>query len=283
MPLAAPRTRLHVLVGLALGGVALATFLISREALSAFVAALVVLAYGDLRRLLARESGFLGGHVVTFVLGAAGVLGFLWSAYTGRLDLLPSAAAALVLSLLVSHIVLHEASASGAKPTSDIAATVAAATATGLLGAHVLLTRSVSRFGFRGLLAFGLMVIGNDVVSFSVGQWEEWRGRRKVGPARISRKSGAAITAGFLASVVIGSIVGLTLDPPFDVRSGIAFGAAMGVLAPLGDMVFSVIKRGAGASVSGVYLGPLGGALDAVDSLLFAAPAFYWAFRTLAL
>jgi CDP-diglyceride synthetase len=60
-------------------------------------------------------------------------------------------------------------------------------------------------------------------------------------------------------------------------------GAAMGVLATVGDLVFSSIKRSAKAMGSGRYLGPLGGALDVVDGLFFAAPAFYWALRTIAL
>jgi phosphatidate cytidylyltransferase len=88
---------------------------------------------------------------------------------------------------------------------------------------------------------------------------------------------------GFLASVAVGAIVGLVLKPPFDPRSGLAFGAGMGVLAPLGDLAFSAVKRGAGRKESGRVFGPLGGALDAVDALLFCAPAFYWAFRTIAL
>jgi phosphatidate cytidylyltransferase len=77
--------------------------------------------------------------------------------------------------------------------------------------------------------------------------------------------------------------VGGVLDPPFDFRSGLLLGAAMGVVVPLGELGFAVIKRSAGVRVAGKYLGPMGGALDAVDGILFAAPAFYWALRTLAL
>jgi phosphatidate cytidylyltransferase len=55
------------------------------------------------------------------------------------------------------------------------------------------------------------------------------------------------------------------------------------VLASLGDLAFSAIKRSAGVRHSGSYLGSAGGLLDVVDSALFAAPAFYWAFRTIAL
>ena len=273
--LAPPSAGAHVIVGLALGAAALGSFLAGRLAVSIFVAALCVVAYHDLRRLLATW-----GHIITFVLGGAGVPAFLWSGYAGRLDLLPASAAVLILSLLLSRIALHEASGKADGVTTDVAATLGAAGVVGVLGAHVLLIRSVPRVGFRGLLAFGLMVILNDAFAFFVGRW---RGRRPMATAVSPNKTWEGIAAGFAASVGAGIVVGLVLDPPFDVVSGAAFGVGMGVLAPVGDLVFSVIKRSAGVRSSGRYLGPLGGALDTVDSVLFAAPAFYWAFRTIAL
>jgi phosphatidate cytidylyltransferase len=129
-------------------------------------------------------------------------------------------------------------------------------------------------------MVFGLMVILNDVIAFFVGRW---RGHHLLAPSLSPNKTWEGTAAGFAASVVVGVVAGIVLDPPFDVASGVAFGAGMGVLAPIGDLVFSAIKRSAGVRSSGRYLGPLGGALDAIDSVLFAAPAFYWAFRTIAL
>jgi phosphatidate cytidylyltransferase len=284
VPLAAPRARGHVLVGLALGAAALAALLAGRVTVSVFIAIMVVAAYVDLRKLLAPW-----GHLLTFILGAGGVLGFLWTGYTGRLELVASAGAALVLALLVTRVLLYEVSAGMERSdshnrsegtTADVAATLGAAGVAGVLGAHLLLIRSVPRFGFRGLLVFGLMILCNDAVAFFVGRW---RGRHKVAPRRSPQKTWEGAVAGFCASVVVGLVAGATLDPPFDLRSGLALGAAMGLLAPTGDLAFSTIKRSAGVKGSGVYLGPLGGALDSMDSVLFAAPAFYWALRTLAL
>jgi phosphatidate cytidylyltransferase len=217
---------------------------------------------------------------LTAVLGALGVAGYLWAGYTGRLELLASTAAALVLALLFSRVLLHEIKASASGTAQDIAATLGAAGVAGVLGAHLLLIRSVPRVGFRALLAFGLMVLGNDVIAFFVGRW---RGRRQLAPRMSPAKTWEGALAGFATSVGVGILAGFVWDPPFDVRSGVALGAAMGVLAIAGDLVFSVIKRSAGVRRSATYLGPIGGALDAVDSVLFAAPAFYWALRTLAL
>jgi phosphatidate cytidylyltransferase len=273
--MAAPSVRAHVIVGFTLGAAALATLLAGRVALSAFLAVVVVAAYVDLRRLLAPW-----GHIVTTGLGAIGTAGFLWAGYSGRLELLAGNGAALVLALLVTRVLLHEISDRATGTTEDIAATLAASATAGVLGAHVLLIRSVPRLGFRALLAFGLMVIGNDVVAFFVGRM---RGRRRLAPRLSPSKTWAGAVAGFATSVGVGILAGFVWDPPFDLRSGLALGSAMGVLAIVGDLVFSGVKRSAGAKASNSYLGALGGALDAIDGVLFAAPAFYWALRTLAL
>jgi phosphatidate cytidylyltransferase len=262
-------------VGLALGAAAIVTLIAGRLAVSLFVGALSLAAYVDLRRLLSPDV-----HPSTFVLGALGVGAFLWAGYTGELDLLPAAVATLVMALLVTRIVLHEAGSRADGVTADLAATLGACGVVGVLGAHILLVRAVPRVGFRGLVALGVMVVAHDVAAFFVGRF---KGRRTLNRQLSPQKTWEGALAGFAASVVAGGVVGVLLDPPFDIASGLLFGVGVGVLASLGDLAFSAIKRSAGVRHSGTYLGSAGGLLDVVDSALFAAPAFYWAFRTIAL
>lgn len=265
----------QVVVGLTLGAVGIATLLAGRLAVSLFVGGLALGAYVDLRRLLAE-----GGHPVTFVLGALGVGAFFWAGYSGELVMLAGFVAGLTITLLVARIALHEAGSQTNGVTDDLAATLGASAIVGVLGAHVLLVRAVPRFGFRGLLALGLMVVAGDVAAFFVGRI---KGRRALNRQLSPQKSWEGALAGFVTSVVVGLMLGVVADPPFDPVSGLLFGAGVGVLAPLGDLVFSAIKRTAGVRHSGTYLGSAGGFLDVIDSTLFAAPAFYWAFRTIAL
>lgn len=56
----------------------------------------------------------------------------------------------------------------------------------------------------------------------------------------------------------------------------IMIGIFFGGIGQLGDMSESLIKRDCNVKDSGKFLPALGGALDAIDSLLFSAPAFYF-------
>src|SRR5262249_34555998 len=59
----------------------------------------------------------------------------------------------------------------------------------------------------------------------------------------------------------------------------IAYGLLVGIAGLLGDLAESLLKRNAGQKNSSTWMPGLGGILDVLDSILFAAPVAYacWA------
>jgi phosphatidate cytidylyltransferase len=263
-----------IATGVVLAALAVGALLAGRIPLAVLVGVLLLGAYFELRRLF-------GGPAApaSVLLGAAAVGGFVWAGMVGRPERLGGVLAGLVLALLVSRVLAFEGG-SRTEATTDLAATLAAAGVAGALGAHIVLVRSLPPFGLRGTIVLGLTVLLNDVAAWAVGSRI---GRHPLAPQLSSSKTVEGAVAGFVASVVAGLVCGIVFDPPLGATSGLWLGVLMGVLAPVGDLAGSAIKRSAGVRDSAGYLPGMGGIFDLLDALLFCAPAFYWAYRTLVL
>ena len=86
-----------------------------------------------------------------------------------------------------------------------------------------------------------------------------------------------AVCAGFLGGLAASAILGALLAPwltPFGFGEGAMVGAGLAALGFLGDVTVSALKRDLGIKDSGSLLPGHGGALDRLDSLVFAAPVF---------
>lgn len=91
-------------------------------------------------------------------------------------------------------------------------------------------------------------------------------------------KSVAGFVGGALGSVASGVICALIWPDVFAVplwRMAL-LGLIVAVAAILGDLAESVFKRSAGEKDSGNFIPGRGGALDSIDSILMAAPLFYF-------
>ena len=151
------------------------------------------------------------------------------------------------------------------------------------------------------LLYLLLVVWAGDIFAYFVGKS---MGRHLMAPRISPKKTWEGAAASLVASVGVGCVLfhyALPLSSAL-LRLGLIarrdglFGLeqpAMGpvilltivlnVAAQLGDLVESLIKRGAGVKDSGSILPGHGGMLDRIDALLFAAPVlwFYTAWRVM--
>jgi phosphatidate cytidylyltransferase len=144
------------------------------------------------------------------------------------------------------------------------------------------------------LLYLLLVVWAGDIFAYFVGRS---LGRHLMAPRISPKKTWEGAMASLAASLLVGSLlfshalqistfllrVGLIerrdgifgLEKP-ELWPIILLTVAVNIAAQLGDLVESLIKRGAGAKDSGTILPGHGGMLDRIDALLFAAPVLWF-------
>jgi phosphatidate cytidylyltransferase len=123
-----------------------------------------------------------------------------------------------------------------------------------------------------GLLASLLIITKfGDIGAYLVGMSF---GRTPLLP-RISPKKSVEGSIGGLAFSVLGALLCKPMLP-FSYGHLILVGIGLGVLAQLGDLSESLMKRDCQIKDSAAIIPGMGGVLDVVDSVLFTAPVFYF-------
>jgi phosphatidate cytidylyltransferase len=84
------------------------------------------------------------------------------------------------------------------------------------------------------------------------------------------------VIAGGVAALVVGAIVGSQVTPWGGIKHGLLLGLVVAIVAPVGDLFESMIKRDLAVKDSGSALPGHGGLLDRFDSLLVVLPAAYF-------
>ena len=144
------------------------------------------------------------------------------------------------------------------------------------------------------LLYLLLVVWSGDIFAYFVGKSV---GRHLMAPRISPKKTWEGAIASLVASVAVGWILFHYAQPLSSalLRAGLIerrdglFGleqpsmgpiilltVILNIVAQLGDLVESLIKRGAGVKDSGALLPGHGGMLDRIDALLFAAPVLWY-------
>jgi phosphatidate cytidylyltransferase len=130
--------------------------------------------------------------------------------------------------------------------------------------------------GGVGLLFFLVVLTQfNDVAQYT---WGKLLGRHKVTPQVSPKKSWEGLIGGVLTTVALAAVIGPYLTP-MDVLWSALAGLVLGVAGFLGDITISGMKRDLGVKDTGGLIPGHGGILDRVDSLTYAAPAFFHFFR----
>jgi phosphatidate cytidylyltransferase len=121
------------------------------------------------------------------------------------------------------------------------------------------------------LVVLGLTVL-YDVIAYAVGTL--W-GNRPLAPTISPNKSWEGVIGATLGVLVVALAIVPAIEP-FTSSRAVGLALVIAVVAPIGDLVESAIKRDLGVKDMGTILPGHGGILDRIDAILFTAPAAYY-------
>jgi phosphatidate cytidylyltransferase len=254
----------RLLTGVAIAVVALIMLKLGTGATTILVAVIVGAAAFELYEAFRRA----GYHPAT-VIGLLGSLSIVGIAYSEGLDAFP-----LVAILVVAFTMLwYMLEVVKARPIVNIAITLFGFCYIGIFGAFAgLLLGAPDGTGL--IIGLALCAIGYDVFGYFIGSQF---GRSRMSPRLSPNKTWEGLFGGMVAAVVLGGIVGTTLAPwNGKISHGLALGLVVAILAPIGDLCESMIKRDLGIKDLGTLLPGHGGVLDRFDAMLFCLPAVYY-------
>jgi phosphatidate cytidylyltransferase len=166
------------------------------------------------------------------------------------------------------------------RPTVNIAVTLLGFGWAGFLGSYAaLLLRPGAhpghpRYGVALLVGAVLCTVANDVGAYAFGRTF---GHTPLAATISPNKTVEGLLGGTLCTLLVGAGL-VSRMHPFTVAKGFWFAVAIAVVAPLGDLCESMIKRDIGLKDMGSLLPGHGGVFDRFDAMLFVLPAtYYWA------
>jgi CDP-diglyceride synthetase len=161
----------------------------------------------------------------------------------------------------------------------NVSATIGVWAWIGLLGAFAGLLLSPHLFPDRHGVTYMLGAL-EATVAYDVGGYAfgSWIGKHKLAPSISPNKTIEGLIGGSVAALAI-SLALVTHQAPWTVPHAFWLGIIVAVVAPLGDLAESMIKRDIGVKDMGSVLPAHGGVLDRIDALLFVIPATYCLLR----
>jgi phosphatidate cytidylyltransferase len=144
------------------------------------------------------------------------------------------------------------------------------------LGAAYLATPGLALIWLRGLPQIGLQVViwllavvwATDIVAYLVGRAV---GGPRLAPHISPGKTWSGLCGGVVAAALAGGVTaGVTGSERLLHAAGL--GGLLAIVAQIGDLIESALKRRAGVKDSGSLIPGHGGVLDRLDGLMLAAP-----------
>jgi len=223
--------------------------------------------------------GMLMVVAFTSAFAAPAAMGDLGATTTDAAPHIPGIAIALAMALTAAVIAAYGAQMlrrPDQRSSEDWSMTLALALHVGPMAAFAIALRALP-FGMTWTVLALLLVWVNDSSAYVGGQM---LGRTPLAPALSPKKTREGLAAATFATVAVAALVpaaltALEIPWPTGPAMLVAMALALALVAPLGDLAISLLKRQAGVKDSGHLIPGHGGILDRTDSLLFGVPVWY--------
>jgi len=234
---------------------------------AAFVAVLIVIGLGEVAAMTGARTA---GAIAILALAGCGPAALLgWA--PAHLWFIPLGVILAMLTLIVRVGGGGGADAAAGVPGAGL--TLLGALYVGALFPYFALLRNRPD-GIAAIVLILLLVIASDTGAYFTGLSI---GRTRLAPRVSPKKTVEGAIGGLALCVVAGLLLRLPLVPGWGAAQAVAFSLTIGVLAQLGDLAGSALKRSAGIKDSGWIFPGHGGLLDRTCSIVFAVVlAYYW-------
>ncbi|HVM41204.1 MAG TPA: phosphatidate cytidylyltransferase, partial [Acidimicrobiia bacterium] len=256
-----------IVTGVAMGVAALLLFSWGRGPAAWLVAIVAAMATAEVYAAL-RARGYRPATPV----GLAGTAGLVLAGYDRGFEAFPLVMALVAVTTFVWFLIRAE----DARPTVNIAMTFLPFLYVGTLAGFGGLLLAFPN-GVGMLLGVIITAVVYDVFGYAVGSQV---GTRRVAPAISPNKTVEGLIAGMVGSLLAGLII-VRMIHPWDIGSALWLGLLVGLSAPLGDFLESMLKRDMGIKDFSSLIPGHGGVMDRFDAILLSLPVAFYLVRVL--
>ena len=222
------------------------------------------------------------GYNPATLLGLASVIGIMVATYTSGLAAYPVVLGLSALTGLLWFLWV----APGEGAVQNLGLTMLGVMWVGLLGSFATLFLGLGRQledgrsitsnpGIGVLIAAVVAAVSHDIGAYFVGRYLGRTPLSAASPNKTQEGMAGGVLTSLAVTVVVVGIVGI--DPiGSDLAQTFVFALLCALVAPLGDLVESFVKRDLAIKDMGSILPGHGGVLDRFDALLFVLPVAYF-------
>jgi len=210
------------------------------------------------------------GYKPSYILGTMLILYFIFISVYDVYSLNCYIDNIIITSFIILSFIIQLFRKDFSKVLAEISITIFGSIYLGYLLSFMIKIKDLPNGNYY-LISLFIVTWVNDIGAYLIGSNF---GKNKIFPKISPKKTIEGSIGGIIFSIAATFAFKNWLDLTFNEL--ISLGLIIAIIAQIGDLFESVLKRGSGVKDSGTLIPGQGGILDCFDSLIFTAPVFYY-------